>query len=127
PSRPPPLPLFPYTTLFRSRAVGVHQEREDGMVEGGGRDLDLPALLKLAVYRDHGAQQPVLLRHHRLDVGLREVPPLLYKAVNPDRLPRRQLHRPITELLTEPRQIEPHLQVAQVLLAEGLTFAPLNE
>src|SRR5205809_6178976 len=53
--QPPRPPLFPYTTLFRSRSRGSE------LTEAGPRGLLRPAVVGLARRRSHGA----IDEHHR--------------------------------------------------------------
>jgi len=88
------------------------------VVVGGGGDLDLAAILQVAVERHDGAQDLVLLRDHGLQVPHVEAACLLDVAANAGGLTRREADVALAELGSEPSEVEPHLQVTQVLRRE---------
>ncbi len=87
--------------------VGVEEQRQDGMEEGGGGDFDLAGVLQALVQRDHLGHQPGMFGQHSGLVGLGEVAALGHQAG------QGLLGQPIG---VGPAQVEEHLQVEPVLL-----------
>src|SRR3712207_6944925 len=58
--RPPRSTLFPYTTLFRSEAVGSRKSRDIGIRRGGERVLVAPVVDEIDLAGGHAAfdEQP---------------------------------------------------------------------
>src|SRR2546427_975210 len=74
--RPPRSTLFPYTTLFRSRAPDLHGVHARGLVALGREDDDAPVVhARIAVADDGRLQgaldQVVLEQRHAPALGLR--------------------------------------------------------
>jgi hypothetical protein len=71
----------------RSRAIdrpqiSVHEQRSDGMKEGCHRDLNLTALLQVAVKPDDVTEDLMLLSQHCLDITVREASSLLDESLD---------------------------------------------
>src|SRR5687767_6971551 len=86
--------------------VRIAQQREDWMVKGGRRELDLSTIGRGTVLRNDPPQQLKLNAAKRGLVMLGEAAPLLDERLNARILEIERI---------DPRQLVPHLQVAQVV------------
>ena len=89
----------------------VEQEGDDRVIEGGGRQLDLPALGELAMEGDDLAEQVALLVEEPVLLGLGVAAGL--------GLELGELGVLLEEDRVHPREIRPDLEVAQVAFAEA--------
>jgi hypothetical protein len=60
-----------------------------------------------------------LFLHHGVDIRAVEPSTLLHESMGRDHLRRDELHGPLAKLLTKPRQVEPHLEIPQILGREA--------
>ncbi len=82
--------------------IGVEEQRQDGVVEGRGGDLDAALVLQAFVQRDHLGHQPGVLGQHGGLVLFAEV------AALGDQIGQRLLGQPVG---VGPGQVEQHLQI----------------
>ena len=115
------------TGSIHGGAVGVDEQRENRVIERSNRDLDMPLRLELPVERHDIAKDLPLLLQHRVDVPLREAAILLDEPPHRARRPIGQRDDTGPELMGEPREVEPHPEVGQVVIGEGPSLDALLE
>ena len=87
--------------------IGIAQQRQNRVIKGSGRDLDLAARREIAVHRQHRRQRLALLGDHPLLIGERIIAPFA------DQLP--QLFVLGENIFIEPCELAEDLQVPQIL------------
>ena len=95
------------------------------MKEGAHRELDLTFGSKPAVLGDDGAHDLELLGEDAVDVRSAEAAAFSHQRRDGRAGPVGQRDLAFPHLFSEPREVEPHLQIAQVLGRERLAVATL--
>ncbi len=97
-------------------AAAVDEQRHDGVIEGGGHDLDLPPLLQAAVQGDDPGKQLALLLHHQVLLRFAKIAPLFNETA--------QRGIGAADFGIYPGQVKPDLQVAIILEAVAIQGRP---
>lgn len=106
------------------RAIRVHEERKDRMIVRRRGHLDLSRILQLAVNWDDRPHDLVLLLHHFMNVLKAKVAALLNELPYGNSFSSDQRNFTFAKLRGEPGEIEPHLEITDVLRAERLKRMP---
>jgi len=93
-----------------SGVLAVAEQRQDRVIERRRRDLDLSPVGSGLVTTDETGQNALLASEENLLVLLGEIAPLLFQLADFGIKPLRRV--------AEPREVEPDLQVAQLLFRE---------